>query len=110
MLGRISKCRLPGDAFSSIGGRHNAFGMGISESFAFDVGVGGDVGTSGLRTGTVVIDNLDITTGAGMGRGANDGDDVVNVALVVLDHAQPSFSNHEPGRNTRTRFWHDSPR
>jgi hypothetical protein len=40
----------------------------------------------------VSINNLDITTQGGAGRGANDGNDTINVSLNVLDHANPSFS------------------
>jgi hypothetical protein len=39
----------------------------------------------------VTIDNLDVTTGGRTGKGANDGDDVVNISLSVLSHANPSF-------------------
>lgn len=48
--------------------------------------------TAGLKSGTVTIDNLDITTQGGAGKGANDANDAVNVSLSVLDHANPSFS------------------
>ncbi len=83
-----------GDATSSVTGRHNAFamaGMG-PDSVTLDVGLDTSTATAGLKTGTVVIDNLDVTTGAGTGLGGNDADDSIVVLLSVLDHAQPSFS------------------
>ena len=49
--------------------------------------------TAGLKSGTVTVDNLDITTQGGAGKGANDPDDVIAVTGSVLDHAQPSFRN-----------------
>ncbi len=39
------------------------------------------------------MDNLDITTQGGAGKGANDPDDVVSVSGSVLDHATPSFDS-----------------
>jgi hypothetical protein len=48
--------------------------------------------SAGLKSGTVTVDNLDITTFGGTGKGANDPDDVINVTGAVLDHARPSFS------------------
>ena len=55
------------------------------------MGLDTDTNTAGSRSGTVTIDNLDITTAGGTGRGANDGDDTINLSLTVLDHATPSF-------------------
>ena len=81
-----------GDAFTSAGehARPVALGAGVSDSF--DVGLGVSTALSGLYGGTVVVDNLDVTTGGGAGRGANDGDDVVNLSLAVLDHPVASWS------------------
>jgi hypothetical protein len=45
-----------------------------------------------LKSGTVSIDNLDVTTSGGTGHGAMDANDVFNVSLTVLDHATPSFA------------------
>ena len=83
-----------GAALSSLSGSYNAFAMGGpgSRTFAVGLAAGTNVTTPGLRSGTVVIDNLDVTTGGGVGRGANDGNDVVTVQMSVLDHANPSFS------------------
>ena len=48
--------------------------------------------TAGLRSGIVTVDNLDVTAEGGAGRGANDGNDLFNVSLSVLDHANASFA------------------
>jgi endonuclease I len=55
------------------------------------VGLSTSTATAGARSGRVTIDNLDVTTAGGSGRGANDADDWIDVTLRVLDHAQPSF-------------------
>jgi endonuclease I len=82
-----------GQATSSVSGRYNAFATGGTGSKSINVGLATTTATAGLRSGTVTIDNLDITTGAGSSRGANDGNDVVNLSLSVLNHANPSFSD-----------------
>lgn len=82
-----------GAATSSIAGRHNAFRNGVTDSKSLSVGLSTSTATAGLKSGSVTIDNLDITTQGGSGVGANDANDVVNVSLSVLDHANPSFSS-----------------
>lgn len=81
-----------GDVISSLAGRRNAFRTGSTDSLIFDITMETNIGTAGSRTGTVEIDNLDITTGAGSGLGANDNNDFLHVSVDVLDHALPSFS------------------
>jgi endonuclease I len=81
-----------GGATSNVSGALNAFVVGSTGSRAVTVGLGATSATSGLKTGTVTIDNLDVTTGGGTGVGANDGADVVNLAYTVLDHPVASFS------------------
>jgi endonuclease I len=83
-----------GAATSSINGRYNAFTVGTTGTKAIAVGLtaGTSTATAGARTGTVTIDNLDVTAGGGAASGANDGNDVVNVSLSVLDHANASFA------------------
>lgn len=81
-----------GDATSSIIGRLNAFRPNRTGSQAITVGLDANTSVAGEYTGTVTIDNLDITTGGGAGRGANDGDDTIDLSLTVLNHAAPSFS------------------
>jgi len=82
-----------GDATSSLGGRLNAFRSSMADSKTIDVGLDTSTSTSGLKSGTVTIDNLDITTGGGSGHGANDANDVIDVTLAVLDHPLASFSS-----------------
>ncbi len=81
-----------GDATSSVTGRHHAFAIGGSDARTFDIGIQGSTATPGTLNGSVTIDNLDVTTGLGSGFGALDGDDVVNVSLDVLAHANASFA------------------
>lgn len=83
-----------GSAISSVTGRYNAFPVLTSgtSSRTLSVGLNTNTATAGLRSGAVTINNLDITTAGGTGRGANDGNDTINLALNVLDHANPSFS------------------
>ncbi len=81
-----------GAAISSISGRYNAFRTNQTDSKSISVGLNTTTTSAGLRSGTVTVDNLDVTTMGGAGRGANDANDVFNVSLSVLDHAKPSFS------------------
>ena len=82
-----------GSATSSLNGKFNAFPINTtgSASQSFSVGLNTSTAEAGLKSGTVVIDNLDITGDGGAGRGANDANDLINVSLSVLDPASPSF-------------------
>ncbi len=82
-----------GDATSSVTGRFNAFAISASstDSTTLSVGLNATTGVAGQQNGSVMIDNLDVTTAGGAGRGANDADDTINVSLDVFDHANPSF-------------------
>jgi hypothetical protein len=64
----------------------------MTDSRSIEVGLDTSTATAGMKSGTVTIDNLDITTLGGSGRGANDANDVINVSLAVLDHPLASFS------------------
>lgn len=83
-----------GSAASSLTGRFNAMRTNQTDTKAIDVGLNASTSTSaaGLKSGTVTVDNLDITTAGGTGRGANDANDTFSVSLKVLDHATPSFT------------------
>jgi endonuclease I len=81
-----------GSATSTLSGRFNAFRTNQTDSKTLSVGLNASTGTAGLKTGSVTIDNLDITTGGGAGRGANDANDVITVNLSVLAHANASFA------------------
>ena len=82
-----------GAATSSLSGRFNAMRTNMTDSKAISVGLSTSTAAAGLKTGAVTIDNLDITTGLGSGRGAGDQNDTINVSLTVLDHAKASFSS-----------------
>ncbi|MCH8840212.1 MAG: endonuclease [Planctomycetes bacterium] len=83
-----------GDATSSVTGRYNAFAISASstDSTTLSVGLNTTTGVAGQQSGSVVIDNLDVTLSGGAGRGANDADDTINVSLDVFDHAEASFA------------------
>jgi endonuclease I len=59
---------------------------------SFNVGLNVSTATAGPYTGSVIVDNLDVTTGGGAGRGANDGNDTVNLVFDVVNHAVASFT------------------
>jgi endonuclease I len=82
-------------ARSSAIGRYNSFPLGGPSSKVLHVGMNPYPGVTdrpGTKTSVIQIDNLDITGGGGAGRAANDANDVINLNLTVLSHAQPSFS------------------
>ncbi|MGD9636217.1 MAG: endonuclease [Pirellulales bacterium] len=81
-----------GAATSSITGRYNAFANNTTGTKSIDIGLAASTATAGLKSGTVVVDNLDVTNEGGAGVGANDGNDAFNVNLSVLDHANASFA------------------
>ncbi len=82
-----------GIATSPMSGRYNAFQILTSgtDSRTLSVELDTDTVAAGPRTGTVIVNNLDITTLGGSGRGNNDANDVINLSLDVLSHANPSF-------------------
>ncbi|MEX2092983.1 MAG: endonuclease [Pirellulales bacterium] len=80
-----------GAATSSLSGRFNAFRTSQIDSKSITVGLNTTTATAGAKTGTVTIDNLDITASGGAGRGANDANDTINLSLAVLDHAVASY-------------------
>jgi endonuclease I len=84
-----------GAATSTVTGRFNPFAIttGATVTKSISVGLNTTTSTAGIKSGTVTVDNLDITTGGGAGKGANDGNDTFNVSLNVLDHMTPSFTS-----------------
>ena len=80
-----------GDATSDVNGPYNAFVFG-NQAANLNVGLNASTATAGLKTGTVTIDNIDIST-SGTGRGSDDGDDVITVNLDVLDPSNASFAS-----------------
>ena len=70
-----------------------------SQSSSMTVGWTGSTATAGAKSGTVTINNTDLTT-AGTGQGSADGDDVVTVTGNVLDHANASFATPSDTNST----------
>ena len=82
-----------GAAASSVTGRLNAFAVGGPQFATLQVGLApGATASAGPADGRVVVDNLDVTTGGGLGVGAGDADDVIDVAAVVVNPSNASFS------------------
>jgi endonuclease I len=81
-----------GAATSTVNGHYNAFAMDAAGSRVLGIGLNASTGSAGLKSGTVTIDNLDVTTQGGAGRGANDANDVIATTLSVLDASNPSFA------------------
>ena len=81
-----------GAATSELNGTFNAFRTNQTDSETFVVGLDASTATTGFSTGSVTIDNLDVTSAGGVGRGSNDADDTISLSLAVLDHAQPSLA------------------
>ena len=82
-------------AISSVNGFYNAFLSETADFRSVDVELQFNPNVPGSTSGTIIIDNLDVTTQGGAGRGANDGNDVVNLKITVLDHANASFSGQQ---------------
>ena len=83
-----------GLATSSVTGRYNAFKINnvATDSRSMSIGLNTTTASAGLKSGSVVVNNLDVTTESQFnGRGAEDADDTINVSLNVYDHANPSF-------------------
>ncbi len=68
-----------------------------AQSLVMSVGLSG-AGLPGAYSGSLTIDNSDLTSAAA-GQGAADGDDTVNVSGTVLAHANASF---EPAADVNT--------
>ncbi|TWT99846.1 Extracellular ribonuclease precursor [Botrimarina colliarenosi] len=86
-----------GTAFTDAGEYARPVAMNVATGVVdtFNAGLNVSTSTAGDFTGTVVIDNLDITSGGGGGRGANDGNDVVDLSFSVLSHPVASFASNE---------------
>jgi endonuclease I len=83
------------DGYSPSLGRFNAFRTNQTDSKSISIGLDANttnVSSAGKRSGTVKVDNLDITCGTCAGEGSKDADDTFNVSLNVLDHMTPSFA------------------
>ena len=78
-----------GEAASSAIGPRQAF-VGSADSRVINAGLSSSTSTPGLKTGTLVIDNTELTS-SGTGHGSVDGNDSIAVVLEVRDHANASF-------------------
>lgn len=81
---------LAGSAVSTTAGPRQAFGPGPG-SRSIDCGLSTTTLIAGLKTGTITVDNTDVSS-AGTGLGSADADDVITVNLSVLEHANASFT------------------
>lgn len=81
---------LAGSAVSTTAGPRQTFGAG-SGSRSIDCGLATSTLTAGLKSGTITIDNTDVSASAA-GNGSADGNDVITVNLNVLEHANASFT------------------
>ncbi|MEM6334119.1 MAG: endonuclease [Planctomycetota bacterium] len=79
-----------GGATADLEGSYNAFALGAAPDQTLNVGFEDtlDTATPGFRFAQVVIDNLDVTTGAGPGFGAQDGDDAVFLIGSVVSQRE----------------------
>lgn len=78
-----------GDVVSGAAGQDQTF-VGGAQSTSIDIALG-SAAIVGQQSGTIVVDNTDLTS-AGAGGGSADGDDVITATLDVLDHAEASFN------------------
>lgn len=78
-------------------GVHNAFPIGESDS-AQDLVLSlapGATDVPGILLGHAIVSNLDVTTQAGPGMGANDADDLIDVSVAVYEPSVGSFDPAE---------------
>jgi endonuclease I len=78
-----------GAATSSFSGPRKAFAYNPQMR---TIAVGVTTSGVGAYSGTITVDNTDLTT-QGLGYGASDANDTVNVSATILDHASPSLSS-----------------
>jgi hypothetical protein len=79
-------------------GAAQAINAGPREAFTYgpgsqliQIGPGGLTVNPGPQSGTVTIDNTDLTS-SGTGLGSADADDVINISYDVIAHAEASFA------------------
>ncbi len=61
-----------------------------ADSKTISVSLSGSTATAGLKSGTITIDNTDLTTAAA-GQGSADQNDTINISAQVLDPSNASF-------------------
>ncbi len=72
------------------------------------VSLSASTATCGHKSGTIYIDNTDLTSAA-IGRGSADGDDTISVVADVLEHSNASF-NDNSDQNTLVIDFGEIPR
>ena len=82
-----------GNALSDVEGFSNAFKMNGTDNRSVNVSLAYDQMAAGVYDGMIMVDNLDITTQGGVGNGANDGNDFVDLTLKVVEHSNASFDD-----------------
>ncbi|HKQ48271.1 MAG TPA: endonuclease [Phycisphaerae bacterium] len=82
---------LSGDGSSTAAGTRQSF-LGGVQNRVIAVGLTTSTATAGVKSGELTVNNTDLTS-SGAGRGDADGDDVADVSLRVLDHANGSFDD-----------------
>ncbi|WP_442484864.1 endonuclease I family protein [Aeoliella sp. SH292] len=90
---------------TEIGGQYDAdgtyaFRLGSAPAVTFGAAGLANTSVAGQFSGTITVDNLDVTTAGGQGRGANDANDMINLSFDVLNHPVASFSQNANLRNT----------
>ncbi|MEL7238629.1 MAG: endonuclease, partial [Planctomycetota bacterium] len=82
-----------GDVAADVAGRLNAFELGQSGGRDVNVTVSSAaIATPGAFSGSVTVDNLDVTLNGGNGRGGNDGDDVAMFGGTAVAASNASFA------------------
>ena len=82
-----------GNGLSDVEGYNNAFQTNGTDSRSVNVSLSYDQETAGTYEGMIMVDNLDITTQGGVGAGANDGNDFVDLTLKVVEHSNASLAS-----------------
>ncbi len=87
---------LAGAATSTAAGAGSTFDYN-AQSRTLGVGLSASTATTGLKTGTITIDNTDLSTG-GTGLGCADGNDAIAVSAAVVDNRIVTASAVDFGR------------
>lgn len=83
-----------GIAPESAVGRY-AMSTGGSDSFTLPLNDPIDTSSAGMKTGVLIVDNLDITSGFGTGHGDLDANDLINLSAEVVSHPVASLASDQ---------------
>lgn len=78
-----------GDASSVSTGPRQTF-VGGTGSKDISAGLSGSTAAAGLKTGSLIVNNTELTS-AGSGQGSADGNDLIGIELQIREHAEASF-------------------